>query len=112
MPCNFSRNATCVPRSRAWVRSSSGSVASPRASLAWSSMSGLLLAEVGGEHTRVACHLRGGTLGDQAAEVEHIDSVGKIHHHLHVVFDHQHRDAQLVADVESEAGDVFLLLAV
>src|SRR2546430_1817988 len=111
MPYSFSRSATASPRSRARARNSPGRVASPLSKAAWSSMAGLL-AQVSREHQWIGRDLRRRAVGDQLAEVQHVDAIGEVHHHLHVMFDHQHRDAELVADVQREARDVFLLLAV
>ena len=43
-------------------------------------------------------HLGGRTLGDQAAKVQHIDPVGNIHHQIHVVLDHEHRQSEIGAE--------------
>ena len=41
-----------------------------------------------------------------------MNAVGDVHHDPHLVLDHQHGDAEFVADVEHEAGDVLGLLLV
>ena len=61
---------------------------------------------------RIAPHLGGRAFGDLAAEVQHMNLVGDIHDDPHVVLDHQHGDAEFVADIEDEAGDVLGLLLV
>ena len=49
------------------------------------------LAEVGLDDLGVALDLGGQALGDQLAEVEHVDAVGEVHDDLHVVLDEQDR---------------------
>ena len=72
----------------------------------------MLLAQVGPDHVRVGGHLCGRAGADRPAEVDHHHPVGQVHHQAHVVLDHDDRDAQLVADVEDEAGHVLGLLEV
>ena len=63
-------------------------------------------------HGRIAPHFGRRALGDLAAEIQHMNAVGNIHHDPHLVLDHQHGDAELVADIEHEARDVLGLLLV
>ena len=58
------------------------------------------------------CTSCGGAGGDRDPEVHHHHPVGEVHHQAHVVLDHDHRDVQLVADVEDVAGGVLGLLEV
>ena len=44
--------------------------------------------------------------------VEHVDAVGEVGDHLHVVLDPDHRDAELVLDAQDEAREVLALLAI
>ena len=72
----------------------------------------LLVAEVGGDHRRIALHLGRRALGDLDAEVEDQHAVGDVHHETHVVLDEEDGDPQLLADVEDEPGHVLGLLEV
>src|SRR5690349_11193444 len=53
--------------------------------------------QVGGDHLRIVADLRGRTLGDLLAELQHHDPVAHPHDQAHVVLDEQDRHA-LVAD--------------
>src|SRR5664279_4764854 len=69
-------------------------------------------AEIGFGNGRIAPHLGGSALGDLASEIQHMNAVGNVHHDPHLVFDHQHGDAELVADVQYKTGNVLGLLLV
>src|SRR5215813_9694220 len=71
---------------------------------------GALATEIGFRHRRVAPHPGGRAFGNLAAEIEHMHPVGNIHDNPHLVLDHQHGDAELVADIEHKACDVLGLL--
>src|SRR6185503_17741014 len=60
--------------------------------------------EIGFGNGWIAPYLRGGAFGDLAAEIQHMDAVGDIHHDPHLVFDHQYGNAEIVADIEHKAG--------
>ena len=49
---------------------------------------------------------------DRRAEVDDEDPIGDVHDQTHVVLDHDHRDVQLVAYVEHEAGHVLGLFEI
>ena len=51
---------------------------------------------------RVVADVVRDALGDLAAEVEHDDVLGDRHHHRHVVFDEEHGERELVADLAHE----------
>jgi hypothetical protein len=53
---------------------------------------GLVGAQIGADDVGVALHLGRRALGDLAAEVEHHDLVGDLHHQSHVVLDEQDGD--------------------
>src|SRR6185295_8641589 len=59
--------------------------------------------EIGFRDGRIAPHFGGRAFGDLAAEIQHMDAVGNVHHDPHLVLDHQHGDAKIVADIEYEA---------
>src|SRR6266545_157949 len=61
---------------------------------------------------RRTLHLGRRAGGDGHAEVDGHDPVGEVHHYAHVVLDHDHRNVQLVADVEDEPRHVLGLLEV
>ena len=69
-------------------------------------------AEIGLGDRRVASHLVWRACRDLAPEIQHVDMVGDVHHDAHLVLDHHHRDAEFVANIEHEAGDIFGLLLV
>ena len=69
-------------------------------------------AEIGFRHGRIAPHFGGRAFRDLAAEIQDMNAVGDIHHDPHLVLDHQDGDAELVADIEHEAGDVLGLFLV
>ena len=50
--------------------------------------------------------------GQRAAVVEHMDAVGEVGDHLHVVLDPDHGDAELVLDAQDEAREVLALVAI
>src|SRR5262245_48234924 len=63
--------------------------------------------EIGVEHARVGLHLRGRTVGDAPAEVEHGDAVAHRHDEVHAVLDQQHRHlAPQAADALAELAQV------
>src|SRR4051812_15202997 len=62
----------------------------------------LVGAEVAGHDGRVAAHGRRGALGDQATEIEAVDAVADAHDERHVVFDDEHRRAELPLDLLDE----------
>ena len=70
------------------------------------------LAEIGAADMRVGQHLLRTAFGDLAAEVEHHHAVRDVHHHAHVVLDHEHGHAPLLVEVDDEAGHVLLFLEV
>ena len=51
--------------------------------------------EIGGDDGGIFADRRGWAFGDLAAEIEHRDGIGGVHHELHVVLDQQHRGAAL-----------------
>ncbi len=69
-------------------------------------------AEIGFRDGWIAPHFGGRAFGDLAAEIQHVNAVGDVHHDPHLVLDHQYGDAEFVADIEHEAGDVLGLLLV
>src|SRR5436190_387086 len=64
------------------------------------------------DHDLVFPHDLGRAVGDLPAVVQRHDPVGDVHHHAHVVLDEGDRRAELVVDVEDEAGHVLLLFDV
>src|SRR5216683_3350355 len=64
------------------------------------------------DHDLISSHEVGGSVGDLPAVVQRHDPVGDVHHHAHVVLDEGDRRAELVVDIEDEAGHVLLLLDV
>src|SRR6266446_4313699 len=64
------------------------------------------------DHDLVFPHEVGGSVGDLPAVVQRHDPVGDVHHHGHVVLDEGDRRAELVVDVEDEAGHLLLLFDV
>ena len=54
----------------------------------------------------------GAPLGQVLAEVEHVEPVGEVGHHLHVVLDPDHRQPELVLDPQDVAREVLALVAV
>ena len=69
-------------------------------------------AEIGLDHARVALHLRRRAEGQHLALVHRQHPVGDARDQRHVVLDHQHGDAELVADVVDPEGHVVGLLDV
>ena len=67
------------------------------------------LAKVGFDDLRVRGDLRGQALGDLLAVVHHVDVLGNVHDHLHVVLDQQDGDAELVADAPEQQQGVLAL---
>ena len=61
------------------------------------------------------CQARVSAIGarrrQRAAVVEHVDAVGEVGHHLHVMLDPNHRQFQLVLDAQNEPGEVVTLIA-
>ncbi len=53
-----------------------------------------------------------GALRQGPPVVEHVDPVGEVGHHLHVVLDPDHREAELVPDAQDVAREVLALVAV
>src|SRR5450432_76985 len=58
--------------------------------------------EVGAYDLGVGLHLGRRAVGDLLAEVERDDAVGDAHHHVHVMLDEEHRQAELGADAAQE----------
>ncbi len=71
-----------------------------------------LATQIGGHHARVPQHVGRRAFGQRAAVVEHVNAVGEIGHHLHVVLDPDHGDAELMLDAQDEARQVLALVAV
>ncbi len=71
-----------------------------------------LLAEVRADDVGILAHLEWSALGDLLAEVEHVDALGDVHDHAHVVLDQHDGDVPLLVNVEDEARHVLLLLHV
>src|SRR5215510_10500234 len=69
-------------------------------------------AEIRFDHARVAQDRGGRAFGERAPIVEHVDAVGEIGDHLHVVLDPDHGDLQLVLDAQDEARQVLAFVAV
>ena len=65
--------------------------------------------EVGLDHRRIGANLLGRPFGDDAAEVQDVESLGEGHHEFHVVLDQQDRHAHLVADLANQLGQLDLL---
>src|SRR6266571_4140644 len=63
-------------------------------------------AKVGFDDVGIGLDLGGRALGDDAAKVEHYDTVSDTHNESHVVLNQNLRDAELLFDVENHAGDV------
>src|SRR5258708_4025191 len=59
-------------------------------------------AEIGGDHARVLQHVARPPFGQAASIIEHMDAVGKIGHHLHVVLHPPHGDRHLLLDAHDE----------
>src|SRR5512143_1007501 len=116
IPNSFSRIATRSGWRWALRTRSLGKVSLPsswsRTSGTWAPLVGMRLAQVGLLHRRAGLHLLRRPVGDLLAEGEHRDPVGHVHHHAHVVLDHDHRRAPVLVDVEDEARHVLLLLGV
>src|SRR5919108_1954392 len=71
-----------------------------------------LTAQVRPDHFLVALNLGRRAQRNASAEVERKDAVGQIHDDSHVVLDEDHRDGELLTDVEDEPRHVFGLLEV
>src|SRR5687767_14745478 len=74
-----------------------------------SSISG---SEVGTHDVRVALHFVGGSVSDQAAEVERDHAVRDAHHEAHVVLDQQYRQREAAAQFlhQRAKGSHFLVV--
>ena len=48
----------------------------------------------------------------RAPVIEHMDAVGEVGDHLHIMLDPDHGNAELMLDAQDEAGEVLALLAV
>ena len=70
------------------------------------------VAEVGGDHRRVALDLLRRPLGDDLAPIEHDDALAEAHDELHVVFDDQEREVEAGADVADHRHQLLGLLRV
>ena len=68
--------------------------------------------QIGLQHRRVAAHFVRRSAGDPLTKIQDLHAIGDIHDDAHVMFDHQDGDAEFVANVEHEAGDVFGLFLV
>src|SRR6185437_2503647 len=62
-------------------------------------------AQVGAHHVDVLADLRRRTLRQRAAAVEHVDALAYLHDQRHVVVDHEHAGAVLVADHAHGQGE-------
>src|ERR1700722_8630568 len=71
----------------------------------------LRVAEVGADHLRFGAHLIGRAVGDLNAEFQRHDFVGYAHHQVHVVFNQQNADIELLPDAPHQTGE-FVDLAV
>ncbi|CAN4001764.1 IMPACT family member yigZ, partial [Dysosmobacter welbionis] len=60
----------------------------------------------------IVLDLRRCAVGNQLAEVQHIDPVGDVHDQVHVVLDQKHRQAELRADLPDEGRQLVGLLGV
>src|SRR5262245_22188320 len=54
----------------------------------------------------------GRTFGKGAAVIQNMNPVGEVRHHLHVVLDPDHRQAELVLDAQDEARKVLAVVAI
>ena len=57
-------------------------------------------------------HVVGVAFGKRAAIVEHMDAVGEVGDHLHVVLDPDHRNAEPMLDAQDEAREILALIAI
>ena len=71
-----------------------------------------MAAEIGLRNGGIAPYFFRRAFRDLAPEVHNVNPVGNVHHDPHLVFDHQHRNAQLVTNIEHEPGDVLGLLLI
>src|SRR5882762_2092672 len=69
-------------------------------------------AEIGFPNGRIAPYLVGCAFRDFPPEVQDMNRIRNVHYDPHLVLDHQHRNAELVTDIEHETGDVLGLLLV
>ena len=65
-------------------------------------------AQIGLGHTAVRLHDRGRAARDQHAEVEHVDLLAQVEHEVHVVVDHEDRDAAVADSAEALAEPLAL----
>lgn len=70
-----------------------------------------LLAEVGTDDLLFIQHDRGSAFRSRAAVVEDVDAVCLVSHHLHVVFDSDHLDPQLLLDLQDQIGEILSFVA-
>ena len=66
----------------------------------------------GGQHTWIGKDGCRRTFCKGAPVVEHMDAVGQVGDHLHVMLDPDDRHLQVVLDTQDEAGEVFALLSI
>src|SRR6185312_5117463 len=59
----------------------------------------LVDAQVAGDDLRIVTHGRGITFGDHSTDLEAVHTITDAHDEWHVVFDHQHRGAELSTDL-------------
>src|SRR4029077_16623549 len=69
-------------------------------------------ADIGGDDARILQHVSWGALGQRPSVVEDVDTIGEIGHHLEVVLDPDHGDAELVLDAQDEARQVLALVTI
>src|SRR5436309_10052431 len=69
-------------------------------------------AEIGPDNVRMLQDVGGAALRQGAAIVEHMDAVGQVGNHLHVVLDPDHGDAEPMLDAQDEARQVLALVAI
>jgi hypothetical protein len=70
------------------------------------------ISQIGLDHGSIAQHIFRITLGNRAAVIEHVDAVGKIGDHLHVVLNPDHGNAELMFRAQDKARQVFALLPI
>src|SRR5271169_5224432 len=69
-------------------------------------------ADIGGDDCRVVQYVRGRADRKRAPVIEYVEAVGKIGYHLHVVFNPDHGETELVLDAQDEAGEILAFGAV
>src|SRR6516165_3238917 len=62
--------------------------------------------DISGDDTRIFQNLAWLALGQRPTVIEHLDAIGQVGHHLEVMLDPDHRDAEFVLDAQNEARQI------